>query len=300
MNFFVVIPVPVPATAIPFLRRAASIHGRSSPSRVISLLKQRLDSANIEKFRMSCFGRYLDMPAMSLQGPLIYSLLVNLKADPFGEGKLRFEMKGIEVEFGPEEFFSITGLSFGPPLGVPQSSNFVSTIFGLNATTITKGIKARFIELCDETGGSGNDALQLGLCLFLYAVLIGRGTTNHPIHLKYMNLCDDLESFNSYPWGRLAYEFMVDEFHKSKIVVDRQIGNENNVACDVFGLALSLQVWAFHVFPDIPRLKPYQKFKASFTVPRILGWPCSAKTRYDIIEDLLDLPIPLKKVNLLF
>lgn len=264
------VPVPVPAAAIPFIRRSASIHGRSSPSQIVSLLKQRLDAANIEKFRSSCFGQYVDIPHMSLQGPLIFSLLRNLKGDPYGEGKMRFDFKGVEAEFGPDEFYSISGLSFGPPVVIPENSNFVATTFGLNGSTITKCIKERFIELCNETGGGGDDALKLGLCLFLYAVLIGRGTTNHPIHVKYMNLCDDLEAFNSYPWGRLAYEFMVDEFQKSKIVVDRQIGNENNVSCDVFGFVLCLQVWAFHVFPDIGQLKPYKRFKTTFTVPRIV------------------------------
>lgn len=135
---------------------------RSSPSQVVSLLKERLDFSNLENFRMSCFGRYLDMLEMSLQCPFIYVFLRHVKPDPLGERILCFGLKGVNAKFGPEEFFSINGLSFGPPLGLSESFNFVCRIFGLNRTSITKDIQEMFLDICDASNGSGDDALRLG------------------------------------------------------------------------------------------------------------------------------------------
>lgn len=235
---------------------------------------------------------------MILHGPLLYMLLDHLKTEALGEGILHFNINGVDAKFGPKEFFAITGLSFGPPLGVPESSDFVSRIFGNNGTTITKAIEQMFISSCDLTEGSGDDALKLGLCLFLYAVLIGRGSTNHALHLKYLNLCDDLNAFNTFPWGRLSYEYFVSEFYHSHTLMSTEEKGNRNVAYDVFGFAHCLQVWALEVFPDIEGLKEYRNSRGPNTIPRILGWSFCGKAKYGMFDNMLHGKLkPFRKVS---
>lgn len=45
--------------------------------------------------------------------------------------------------------------------------------------------------------------------------LLGRGFIDHKLNLNFFHVDDNLFTFNSFPWGRESYDYMVFEFWDS-------------------------------------------------------------------------------------
>lgn len=250
------------------------------PKKGIGATKSKFDATNLEEFRSSCFGAYLDFPnPLTLQGPVIYLLLQKLTTSA-SEGSLTFNLNGVEATFGPKEFLMVFGLSFVPVKPIAHASNFARSMVVESGTVKAKDIKDQFIQVCDLNHGGGEEALLIGWCLFVYGVLFGLGFSNHPVDCQYMNQFDEFNSFHKFAWGRVAYDYLLIEFHSSKAVVSKQSKKQKNVSVDIYGLALAIHVWAFEVFSDIGSMRNHNKLIRHRNEPHIVSLSCPHKLFY--------------------
>lgn len=188
---------------------------------------------------------------------------------------LKFNYKGVEAQFGPKEFIAMTGLSFGPTINIPAgNSNSKQWMIGGKGALYLKDIEAKFVQVCAATKGSGDDALKAGVCLFVYGVLVGCGYCRHASDPRYINLCDEIKHLNSFPWGRLSYEYLISHFYKAKSTLDVQFELRRNISVDIIGFAFAIQVWALEVFPQIGSIPAYVNLSGLQNQARLFGWIC--------------------------
>lgn len=238
---------------------------------------------------------------MIFQGPIVYFLLQGLNKEASrDEGVLRFNLNGREACFGPKEYLSITGLRFGASHELPSRSSLREITFGRNHKIYMRDIEKKFKEIISRDGGGGPVALKLALCLFLFGGVFGLGYRDRAIDMNYFHIFDDVDAVNSFPWGRVSYDFMISEFYESKDRMQNQLDANEKVSVDINGFGLALQIWVYEVFPDIANLRNYMIDESMLAFPRILRWLNPHKARYALFEDLFVSPVPIKKVSYKF
>ncbi|KAH0730345.1 hypothetical protein KY289_001533 [Solanum tuberosum] len=123
------------------------------------------------------------------------------------------------------------------------------------------------------------------LCLlwFVHNILLAKDLNNN-ISLKWVNLSQDIEAFNNYPWGHESFELTVKYLLKP-------LGPKTNT---LFGFPWAFMAWAFEV---IPHLTHQVNAEEEISSPRILRWLRSkiktAKNIPDLYNPPHDAMIPL-------
>ncbi|KAF3671069.1 putative glycerol-3-phosphate 2-O-acyltransferase 6-like [Capsicum annuum] len=118
------------------------------------------------------------------------------------------------------------------------------------------------------------------MCLvwFVHNVLWARDVNNN-ISLNLINLSEDLEAFNSYPWG----------YESFKMTVEYLLTPLTPKTVNLYGFPWAFMDWAFEA---IPYLRQQVNYQEEVSCPRILRW-LSAKTDKNI--KFLDLFNPPKE-----
>ncbi|KAK6123716.1 hypothetical protein DH2020_042530 [Rehmannia glutinosa] len=79
----------------------------------IDLIRARLKGDNVEKFKKSCFGYFLETDTIQFQCQLVLQLLFR-QDNSLSTDHIVFHINNKQSVFGPKEFALITGLEFGP------------------------------------------------------------------------------------------------------------------------------------------------------------------------------------------
>ncbi|KAH0681241.1 hypothetical protein KY284_022326 [Solanum tuberosum] len=98
------------------------------------------------------------------------------------------------------------------------------------------------------------------LCLlwFVHNVILAKDLNNN-ISLKWVNLSQDIEAFNNYPWGHESFELTIKYLLKP-------LGQKTN---NLFGFPLVFMTWTFEA---IPHLTHQVNAEEEISSPRILRW----------------------------
>ncbi|KAL5547938.1 hypothetical protein UlMin_003169 [Ulmus minor] len=140
--------------------------------------------------------------------------------------ELWFLVEGKPARFSVHEFAIVTGLVCTPKpfLGLEEKLKLKARIrdeYFKGATQIkVDDIQKAFRSLCDkEEGGKkkkaekekdlGTDRVKIALLYFLEGVLLGADPKRN-VSTFHMSMVDDLDMFNSYPWGTVVYDTTVD------------------------------------------------------------------------------------------
>ncbi|PHU26289.1 hypothetical protein BC332_04621 [Capsicum chinense] len=183
---------------------------------------------------------------------------------------------GMHVCFGWKEFAIVTGLKYYPPSQV---------IPILNQKKVPRTPKKGKGKLCDrddlvsivgpsfknknlieELKGKGlSKKHKQSLCLvwFVHNILWMRDVNNN-ISLGLIKLSEDLEAFNSYPWG----------YESFKMTVKYLLTPLAPKTVNLYGFPWAFMAWAFEA---IPYLRQQVNYQEGVSCPRILRW-LSAKT----------------------
>ena len=179
-------------------------------------------------FRDSCFGKYLDLPEDNnarFQMKMVYELLKRRfmyeNKDKMDEVWINY--CGMPVCFGWKEFAIVTGLKCYPP----SPSQVIPTLTQKKAPRTPKKGKGKscdrddlvsivgpsfknknLIEALKGKGLSKKHKQSLCLVWFVHNILWARDVNNN-ISLDLINLSEDLEAFNSYPWGYESFKMTV-------------------------------------------------------------------------------------------
>ncbi|PHU02024.1 hypothetical protein BC332_27275 [Capsicum chinense] len=246
----------------------------------------------------SCFGKYLDLPEDNnprFQMKMVYDLL---KRKFMYENKDKMDEVwinycGMPVCFGWEEYaivtehkmlssFSFSCYTYSDPKKAPctpkkekgKSSDRDDLVSIVGPSFKNKNL----IEVLKGKGLSKKHKQSLCLVWFVHNILWARDVNNN-ISLGLINLSEDLEAFNSYPWG----------YESFKMTVEYLLTPLTPKTVNLYGFPWAFMAWAFEV---IPYLRQQVNYQEEVSCPRILRW-LSAKT--DKNTKFLDLFNPPKK-----
>ncbi|PHU01241.1 hypothetical protein BC332_31028 [Capsicum chinense] len=249
-------------------------------------------------FRESCFGQYLDLSKDNnarFQMKKLYDLLKRRfmyeNKDKMDEVWINY--CGILVCFGWKEFAIVTGLKYYPL----SPSQVIPTLTQKNAPCTPRKGKVKLsdrddlvsivgpsfknknlIEALKGKGLSKKHKQSLCLVSFVHNVLWARDVNNN-ISLGLINLFEDIEAFNIYPWG---YENFIMTVEYLLTLLTPKIVN-------LYGFPWAFMAWAFEA---IPYLRQQVNYQEEVSCPRILRW-LSAKINKN--AKFLDLFNPPRK-----
>ncbi|KAH6756980.1 hypothetical protein C2S53_009214 [Perilla frutescens var. hirtella] len=240
---------------------------------IMNDVRERLSDKNVEAFRRTCFGHLLDVPRIQPQMQLIFLMLNSLMEES--------EINDMIFELGRQEFFCISGLSFKESGRLPSSSNIHGHIFGGDPNLKAVDIYEAFKNYSKTHKGSGSLVLKLALLYVVYGLLLNRDQLWKKIEIDYMYLVDDLNAFNKYPWGRVAYDHLVHWIHWARGNVDRLTVQSDRPSTDVCGFFLCIQIFTFEIMPML--VKHCATRIDSVAFPRLCRWTTNAYFKYTVL-----------------
>ncbi|KAL5550265.1 hypothetical protein UlMin_000441 [Ulmus minor] len=242
-------PSSQPETNLPKLRNLRTILDRKvytnkfpakitvkEQLQILVEIKGALKESELELFRRSCFGHFLDLDAgwtdggktgkrNTFAGQYVHFLMLR-RMPTKKKRELWFLVEGKPARFSIHEFAIVIGLvcTSKPFLALEERVKLKDRIWDeyfKGATQIkVDDIQKAFRFLCDkEEGGGGKkaekekdltiDRVKIALLYFLEGVLLGADPKRN-MSTFHMSVVDDLDMFNSYPWGTVVYDTTVD------------------------------------------------------------------------------------------
>lgn len=211
-------------------------------------------------------------------------MVQNMDMSASNEERLIFNINNSSIEFGPTEFYLVTGLRLGTfQAETPSSSSIHSSVFHGRPIILLKDIKDAFLATSRDNDGKGELTLKLALLYFLYGVLLARSRRVNRIELQYLCLIEDINNFNSFPWGRVAYDFLVSSI---LAVGDRVHGSDQVITyprarLDIHGFDFAVQAWAYEVMPRVAAYCASRANNFDSVTPQILRWSATKRVRFN-------------------
>ncbi|KAK3188654.1 hypothetical protein Dsin_028215 [Dipteronia sinensis] len=244
----------------------------NSTSSIVAIkqIKEKLTEAQLALFRTTCFGKLLEMHELKFSGQLVHHLLLR-QIRSSSKSEMWFAVGGNTFRFSIQEFCLITGLACGPDPPVLEkkgdgSGSFRSSMLNGEVRYNNKTLEAIFKAASSD---SDEDMVKLALLYFLETILFGKDQKVY-ISALHVELLENLETFNKYPWGRKCYETtlnslqrdlrrMSQEYHTTskKMVSNKKRKRHDNKEKDgirqyaLHGFPYAFQIWACEAIPAI-------------------------------------------------
>ena len=223
-------------------------------------------------FSNSCFGQFLDVPKVTRSSKIINHLLMRVGyfvGEEEREDTLFIELGGEPRAFTREDFCSILGLRHGdvPALDYtePAEGGLFSELFSKGTTNSRVVLTTKLVE---SQGWPHEKRVKLLLLHFLFNVLLGAplGTTIRD--WSYVKLVEDLDQFNSYPWGNVVWKFFVENCRKYVKNVEKK---DSKAKINLPSFMYPLQIWAYETMPVFSTLL-YCERLSDTDVPLMRRW----------------------------
>ena len=156
------------------------------------------------------------MDNLKFSGQLVHNLLLRQIKSPT-KSEMWFAVGGKTLRFSIQEFCLITGLECGPepPMLSKEegdgSGSFRSSMLNGEVRFNNKTLEAMFKAASTD---NDEDMVKLALLYFLETVLFGKDQKVH-IGAHHVELLEDLETFNKYPWGRKCYATTLNSLRRN-------------------------------------------------------------------------------------
>ncbi|KAH6787560.1 transcription activator [Perilla frutescens var. hirtella] len=149
------------------------------------------------------------------------------------------------VELGPQEFYCLSRLRFNKAGEPSASSDMHRDIFASKPFMKGHDIDVAFETYSDLHRGSGSLVLKLVVLHIVFGLLLNRDQLSKSIELEYLHLIDDYDTFNNFPWGKVAYQFLVKWTHTARSNITRLKNSSSRPSTDIYGFSLVLQLFAW-------------------------------------------------------
>lgn len=240
--------------------------------KAIEFLKEKLTDMQLNIFRRTCFGQFLDLPEVVIQNQLIHSLLLREVVSGRSE-EIWVKVGRIKLRFGLMELGLMTGLKCNGDDLKDYDSIATTRLCDEYFHSFNKVTKERLIECfnnkswkCDE------DVLKLAILYFIHTFLFSTPTKNF-ISKGYFHIVDSGE-YQSFPRGRKVLVAMIKSM---KDTLRREAGSYR-----YGGLPLAFQTWFYECCPYVHERIANRVSKRS---PRILNWTITRKPTLDNLYD---------------
>ncbi|CAA0811658.1 Unknown protein [Striga hermonthica] len=134
-----------------------------------------------------------------------------------------------------------------------------------------KDLLEKFDELKKKE--DANLKYKLGLITVLEHVILS-AECRTLVDEKWFHFVEDLEHFNSYPWGNLSYGYTVKLFKPNSFGKTK---NPKSITYSLHGFPLAMMVWAFEALPELGR--QFVEQCSTGGLPRIMCWKMDKHVR---------------------
>ncbi|CAA0841350.1 Domain of unknown function (DUF1985 [Striga hermonthica] len=234
-------------------------------------IKKTLTKEQLEIFRRSAFGKFLDLPQCIIQNQLInYILLCEVHQSRTDE--LWFNFRGKFLRFGIEEFAVVTGLKCtgqSKKLNIPKISDGLHDKYFKGVDLTRNHIRWQFQK---KSWASDEDAVKLAKLHLLANFFMGSQDALR-IECCYVDMIDSAEC-DDYSWGTDIFEFTLHYLKKSihtreqMHIFEKPEGAGYLYRC--YGLILALHTWFYEVCE--PAQGVLSTNVSVHDIPRILKW----------------------------
>ncbi|XP_073137846.1 uncharacterized protein [Henckelia pumila] len=186
------------------------------------------------------------------------------------------------IRFSMLEYGLITGLdcSNNFPM-IVDNMKFYQRHFNGMKQVFLDDVKDRLVEInCEYANNVNLEKVKLA-CLFFVAGVLWpiRKKKNPPIDLKLMQLVEDLENFNKYPWGTVAFKEVLRSLRKNMSEKEKElIKSKKSKKCargasyNLSGFLQPLQILAYECIPGIASTFAKLKEGNDLQLPRMCRW----------------------------
>ncbi|CAH9144535.1 unnamed protein product, partial [Cuscuta epithymum] len=245
-------------------------------------INKLLNQDQLQTFRNTTFGKMIDIGNVQwMTGQLLILIVENHVKKLDGKvyrDRFIFNIGDRLVYFYKREFALITGFKMGgekPVISTETKGDIWKRFFNSRDNVSRKDIKRAFEEfdniLVDK---QPLDKVKLAVLNIISNFLIG----NQPsvkCPEKYINMVDNLDLVNEYPWGDEIWEDLLEKVPKWS----HNITNSKNDRYGFPGFSFALQIWAFESFPALRRTNVCSiEEDRKGMWPRFLKWSIPKKT----------------------
>ncbi|XP_024021520.1 uncharacterized protein LOC112091625, partial [Morus notabilis] len=165
-------------------------------------------------FKESALGHLISMSENIIYFGVLTHYLLLRQIETEKKHKLWFMVNGKLTRFGMREFTLTTGLNCGeiPELDVVlKASKNVRLLEHFKAQVV---LVDDLKKLLTENKIKGSDKARIAIIYFL-AQVVQSGDEKKTVPLDWLAYVDDLDFFNSYPWGRVSFECTLRPLRKN-------------------------------------------------------------------------------------
>ncbi|GER33384.1 Ulp1 protease family protein, partial [Striga asiatica] len=218
---------------------------------VVRKVFDNLNDAHQDRFAESCFRPLINITEIILSSQIVHQVLRRtLKASENDKDAVWFRFGEKEARFGLQEFSLVTGFKIAADdenaYEVPNNNSSLLQLFKKK-----KGkIKRKLETLVDE---------------------------------RWFNLVEDLEKFNSYPWGNLSYQQTVKLFKRTSFGKGK---NPESINYSLHGFPLAIMIWAFEALLDLGR--EFAQLNTGVQLPRMYCWKMEKQLRGELLTTFFE------------
>ncbi|XP_055960986.1 uncharacterized protein LOC130015245 [Mercurialis annua] len=226
-------------------------------------IKKTLSDTQLELFKKTFLGHFLDLSPLCNQPQLIHSLLLREVKHP-NNRELWFKVSGHKLRFSIDEFAVITGLNcvgdFNPVSYAPLQNQLIDTYFP-NSEVTRDGLGVIFLN---KVFKSDEDAVKLAVIYLFECYLCSNEIKFQNVSRFFMDMVDSGD-YNSYPWGIMVFRSTIADM-KKRFATRRRLKFYR-----LNSFPLALQIWFYEVCPFATNKICFPVTKPML-VPRMLKW----------------------------
>lgn len=227
---------------------------------VVKLLKSKLDDRQLQIFRGTIFGYFLDLPNVVVQNQLIHSLLLR-QVVPKREDELWFKVNGTKLRFGLAELGIITGLKCCGDADKGYESSSTNRLMDMYFSGLEKVPKQSLIDcFLEKRWRSDEDAVKIAVLYFIHTFLFSNGSRARFITKADFDIVESGE-YETFPWGILVFRAMVETMN-NRLWAGLKMYR-------LGGLPLAFQCWFYECCTYVDGKWAH---RIDNKVPRILNW----------------------------
>ncbi|KAM3267599.1 hypothetical protein P3S67_032228 [Capsicum chacoense] len=249
--------------------------GAQTNVEAVNMLKEKLDAKQIQMFRETCFGRFLDLPPVVVQHQLAHSLLLREVVEEKDDA-LWISVKDVKLRFGLVEFGIITGLKCtGDAYKCCDSDGLgqlINTYFPSEQSRVAKQSLIDCIN--DKRFKSDEDAVKLAVLYFIHTFLFSTVKRKHITRGDFELV--ESGAYETYPWGKAVFKAIM------KAMKGKLQGKPSFYRLG--GLPLAFQCWFYECCPYVNNKIA---FRVDDKVPRILSWKVTKQPTFKELWDVI-------------
>ena len=243
-------------------------------------LSQWLSPRQFESVKQQpCIQQFMHLDTLGWAGQIFHNIAMRLMSHRGMGDALCFGLGAAVGRFSINEFCLITSLNcVGSTLLPVVESQLITRYFSTLRGVSRENLE---VQMSNAKFDNDDDAVKLSLLYIMFSIPLSNASAVK-IGPQFFALADDLDAFNSFPWGVLSWEatraaicHTVDNRMSSK---KRPLKKNAIVHYSLPGFPHALLVWAYETIPSIAT-----NFTTKYepAIPRMTSWTTAENVKFN-------------------